>query len=296
MNLSGICSLASAKGTMFARRHGPAILTGAGIVGFGATCVLVGRAALRAQDTVDHIQVNRKNIMEREITPEYSKDDKAKDMGNLFIKGGAQVIKIYTPAIVVGGVSVACIIAGHGIMRRQQAALVAAYGLLDAGFKAYRKRVEEELGAEKELQIYRGQRERTIGEGDDAQVCLINDPEDRVPSIYARFFDESSTSWQKQPEYNRMFLKSQEAWANQRLTAHGFVFLNEVLDDLGLPRCQVGQMVGWRKDAAERGTGDGFIDFGIDNIADENSRAFTNGLEHTVLLDFNVDGVITIDG
>jgi hypothetical protein len=66
--------------------------------------------------------------------------------------------------------------------------------------------------------------------------------------------------------------------------------LNEVYDSLGLERSQAGQIVGWSLD----GNGDGYVDFGIHDIADESNRAFVNGLEHTVFLDFNVDGPIRI--
>jgi len=87
---------------------------------------------------------------------------------------------------------------------------------------------------------------------------------------------------------------AQKRWANDRLRAYGYLFLNEVYDALGLERSQVGQFVGWRADAKENGTGDGFVSFGMYDIADESSRAFVNLLEHTVLLDFNVDGPIRI--
>ena len=104
-------------------------------------------------------------------------------------------------------------------------------------------------------------------------------------SVYARMFDETSTEWSKTPEYNMLFLRSQQAYFNNMLQAKGHVFLNEVHDALGFERSQAGQAVGWvlSKD------GDNFVDFGIYNA--ENS-GFINGDSRYVLLDFNVDGVI----
>jgi hypothetical protein len=87
-----------------------------------------------------------------------------------------------------------------------------------------------------------------------------------------------------------MFLRAQQQWANDRLHAHGYIFLNEVYEALGLERSQAGQLVGWKLN----GNGDGYVDFGLYSIGDESNRAFVNALEPVVLLDFNVDGPIAI--
>jgi hypothetical protein len=48
-------------------------------------------------------------------------------------------------------------------------------------------------------------------------------------------------------------------------------------------------MVGW----IDGGDGDGYVDFGIYDIAAVNNRReFINGYEPSIILDFNVDGVI----
>lgn len=297
MNFSGIVQKALGNSELFVKRNGPTILTTAGLVGFGATTVLVGRAVLKAQPDVDFIHVQTDHVKAKPYTEDYAKEDKAKEVGTIYIKGSAVVLKHFVPAIIVGGLSVACVISAHGMLKRQQASLVAAYAALDTGFRAYRKRVEEELGAEKELDIYRGVSNRKGDQviGSDGERCIINEYSDVIPSPYARFFDETSPSWSKTPEYNLMFLRSQQQYMNDRLRMKGHVFLNEVYDALGMSRSQVGQSVGWKfKENGEGGDGDGFIDFGMYDIFDESNRAFVNGLEHTVLLDFNVDGPITI--
>jgi hypothetical protein len=71
------------------------------------------------------------------------------------------------------------------------------------------------------------------------------------------------------------------------LQARGHVFLNEVYDALGIPRSQAGAVVGW-----VRGQGDGYIDFGLFNSENDRARDFVNGYERSILLDFNVNGVI----
>jgi hypothetical protein len=82
-----------------------------------------------------------------------------------------------------------------------------------------------------------------------------------------------------------MFLQCQQNYFNQQLKARGHVFLNEIYDAIGLERSKAGTIVGWVTD----GNGDGYIDFGMFEDA---SRRFINGIEPSILLDFNVDGVI----
>lgn len=122
----------------------------------------------------------------------------------------------------------------------------------------------------------------------DVQIEKIKTEErdNKTYSQYARFFDESSEVWQKDPEHNLAYLKSTQDLMNERLRLRGYLFLNEVYERLGLPKTKAGQVVGWVYDK-ENPVGDNFVDFGL---FDEKSKPFINGLENSVLLDFNVDG------
>jgi hypothetical protein len=110
-----------------------------------------------------------------------------------------------------------------------------------------------------------------------------------TPSIYARFFDESCPSWNTNGEYNLIFLNCQQKYANDLLNSRGHVFLNEVYDMLGTPRSTAGSVTGWLK--TEDGSTVNFVDFGIYD-EDHVVRDFVNGAEGSILLDFNLDGVI----
>lgn len=116
-----------------------------------------------------------------------------------------------------------------------------------------------------------------------------NKIESRSCSQYARFFDETCPGWSKDTEFNLMYLLQQQYYANAKLKAKGYLFLNDVLDMLGLPRSKAGQIVGWIYDE-KNPIGDNYIDFGIYKT-DKNAK-FVNGFENSILLDFNVDGVI----
>lgn len=69
-------------------------------------------------------------------------------------------------------------------------------------------------------------------------------------------FDQSNPNWSKTYGYNHMFLQAQRNWANQLLTAHGFLTLNQVFEMLSLPLTEQGAVAGWVSD------GNTEIDFG----------------------------------
>lgn len=284
--------------------HAPAILTGAGVLGFIATTALAIRATNKAAGIVPEFQKELADVKKTEVSDIYPEQAKRREIVRTYGTFSIKMLGLYGPMLATGSSSIICVLAGHGIMRNRQASLVAAYTVMDAAFRNYRSKVQEELGEEKEKLLFRGFRQPDVVEGEEIPPCEIIDLEDRI-SPYARFFDELNPNWSHTGEYNLIFLRQAQAWANNRLKAHGYLFLNEVYQGLGLERSQAGQTVGWKVDKDGNGcqypdgrggvrNGDGFVDFGIYNIADENSRAFVNLKENSILLDFNVDGPIRI--
>ena len=88
-----------------------------------------------------------------------------------------------------------------------------------------------------------------------------------------------------------MFLRRVEDEPNRMLEHEGFLFLNDVYGMLGIPKTSAGQVVGWIYDE-DIPNGDNFVDFGIYNIDNPKANDFVNGYERSIVLDFNVDGVI----
>lgn len=268
-------------------KNAPTILTTAGVAGFIASTVLTIRSTSKAVDALPEISANVAKAKAMALDEDFSEQDRQAALVKVYLESSIKLARIYSPTLIVGSASVFCVLHGHGMMMKRQASLLAAYTALDASYKAYRRRIVETIGEEKELELYRSPK---LTHPEDKTLPCEIDTGDVMPSPYARFFDEVSPNWTRNPEYNLLFLRSQQDYANDRLKAHGFVFLNEVYESLGFPRSQAGQVVGWKINSE----GDNFIDFGLYSIFDESSRAFVNGVEHTVLLDFNVDGPIRI--
>jgi hypothetical protein len=285
----------------------------AGVAGIVTSTVLACRATLKADDVVQEAKSKIDKIHEaKEVadkTPDvnYSEQAYKKDMSVTYLQAGWGFVKLYAPAVLLGTASIACIIGSHGIMRKRNLALVAAYKAIEESFNKYRKRVVEEVGEDKDREFKNGIRKNKITVTETNEDGTTTKSKKVVETVdpsgiseYAKFFDSASSQWSDIPDYNLTFLKCQQNHLNDLLNSRGHVFLNEVYDTLGLPRTTAGQVVGWVK-----GYGDDYIDFGIfddsidgyrgvrvcDTVGEER-RDFVNGYRDSILLDFNVAGVI----
>lgn len=283
MKILRTLSLGAGRTQLVLKKNSPHILFAAGIVGVVGGTYLACRATLRVSETLDKVKDDLnavESVKQASISMRtYNETDHRKDLAYVYTKGGVELVKLYGPAVIVGSLGIAALTGSHVQLTKRNAALVAAYAALQEAYHNYRARVREEIGEERELEIYQAHETKTI-EGKKIQTW---DPNRHSP--YAVFFDEYSPNWEKDPELNRLFIQCQQQYANNLLRSRGHVFLNEIYDMLGVDRSKAGAVVGWviGKD------GDNFIDFGI--FEPENSR-FVNGMERSILLDFNVDGVI----
>ena len=293
------------KGSFALKKASPDILFGFSVIGFGATVYLASKETLKAQDIIkEHKEMiaQATEVMEsdeyKEVrdSGEFTEADYKRDVTITCVKTGKKMVVNYMPAIVAGAVSLSCMFGSHQILRNRGIALAAAYTAVDKSFKEYRKRTVEKVGAEVEKGIRYGLKSVEIEEKvtDEKGKEKIEKKEvsvmDHNHSPYAKFFDSSSSYWEKDPEYNMMFLHQVMQHENDKLKAKGRLFLNEVYRDLGLEETKAGQVVGWVYDE-ENPIGDNFVDFHIfeTNVA---NREFVNGYEPVILLDFNVDGNI----
>lgn len=283
MKLPLTATRAIGSGRFWVGQNGPTILTIGGLIGFGVTTALAIRQTTKAGPVLEKIDKDLEQVRDWHETTEQAPHAKEKALVKAYARASLELAEVYWPVAAMGAASAVAIIAGHRTMLKRQASLVAAYSLLDAGFKAYRKAVAEVIGEEEEKSLYREQIIKNMGRGLEACEYIAGE-DDVMPSPYAKFFDEMSHNWKPEPEYNLFFLRCQQTWANDRLQARGYLFLNEVFEALGLPWMQAGQHVGWKLGQANS---DPYVDFGIYEIGDECKRAFVNGHEHTVLLDFN---------
>ncbi len=279
-----------ARNIFLAKKNSPHIFFVGGVVGVIGSAVLACKATLQVEEKLEEIKNDvvllKTNAIE-EADHELSDTEKKTLSYTCSSYTAVKTIKVigrlYGPAILLGGASIAALTGSHIQLVRRNAALTATLATVTKAYAEYRLRVQEEIGKEKELDIYRGIRDKEVEIDGKKSVVKISDPLGRSP--YSRIFDECSRYWKKEAELNYVFLEHQQNYANHRLRADGFVFLNDVYDDLGFDKTSEGQIVGWMLS----GDGDGYVDFGMYEAYNER---FIKGQERVAILDFNVDGPI----
>ncbi len=292
-SVNGVAS----KTVMKLKKHSPEILVMVGIAGTVVSAVLACKATTKVAEILDETKGTLDTIHEGMETgaingQEYTTEDGKKDTVVVYAQTGMKLAKLYAPAIILGTLSITSILASNNILRKRNVALGAAYAAIDKSFKEYRGRVIERFGEQVDTELKYGIKAKKFEEievdpetGKEKKVkktVMVADP--NLQSDYAVYFDSKSRNYETNPDYNRMFLKAQQAFANDKLQTRGHLFLNEVLDDLDLPRTPAGQIVGWTKDGP-----DGYVNFRIVEVERETEDGRH---EPALLLDFNVEGNI----
>lgn len=279
-----------ARQVLKARQHSPSLLFGAGVIGMTGSTVLACRSTLRLEEVMNKTKTDLETASTLVVTnpEEYSDEDCKKDTAIIYIRGAGSLVKLYAPAVLLGAASIAALTKSHHILQERNLALTAAYATVAEAFERYRAKVVDKYGenADRDL-FYETEKVLVVDEKSGKKVTRTRINPDGMPSLYARFFDELSPEWKKESEYNYTFLRCQQNWFNDLLKVRGYVILNQVYETLGILPTSAGAVVGWVLD----GEGDSYIDFGIFRD-DASVRDFVNGRERSILLDFNVDGVV----
>lgn len=284
------------------KKNSPELLLGAGIVGFIYTVVSASKATLVAQDILkDHEKIMTDISDAVEIAKaesekyEYDESLQSHDKVVAYCKTAWELVKAYAPSIIIGGLSLTAILVSRNIMKKRYLGVVAAYNAVSGLFSTYRSRVINEQGETMDRHYMYGTeiaevtREITDENGKKKKIkekVEVLDPK-KMSYDLSVVFDEGNPNWDSNPDFNKSFLKAQEAMANNILHSRGHLFMNEVYDMLGFPQTQAGTVTGWVD-----GIGDGYVDFGLYDLSSKDTIDFLNGKSNLVLLNFNHDGVI----
>lgn len=295
MKLSETMNDAMRRGLFALRKAGPDIMVKAGVVGLIGGGVMACFATLKLEPVM---QAHRESA--ERVRSEKHEDERetSKAMTAVYLKTGAELAKLYGPAVAVSAVSATGVLAGNHILGKRHAALAAAYATVDASFRRYRAAVAERHGENEDAEIRAGAHTQKIdvvetdenGKEKKAKKSVM--VMDGAPADYARIFAVGEAeAAEPNADYNLFFLNAQQEMANYMLRKNGHLFLNEVYDMLGIERSVAGQAVGWLYDKNEEHEGDNFVDFGITEVYRKRSEK-PNDYEKVYLLNFNVDGGI----
>lgn len=295
------------RALLLAQKHSPELLMLGGTVAIGAGMILTGKASLKLNDILDEHEEIKEKIEKAhngEIDipedKEYTDEDYKHDILVNKIDCGKKIAMQYIPAVSCVVLGIGCFFGAHGIMSKRNVALMGAYKLVEGNFKAYRERVKNELGEDKDRHFYYGTETEKISEkvkDENGKTKTVKkevevvDEETLKLNPYIRIFDEANPNWSKSPEQNKFFLERAQNVLTDKLRAQGHLFLNEVYDYLGFDRSSIGAKVGWVADGIGN-HGDDYVDFQIIKNMNAVKRDFINGYEPSIILDFNVQGVI----
>lgn len=279
------------KQLLVLKKHAPHILFASGIAGVLTSTVLACRATLKVGDKLDNIQKEVTAVKRDELAPHLAHHQTPnfvvrRNLAAVYTHGTFELVKLYGPAVLIGGAGIAALTGSHISLTRRNSALTAAYMTISKAFSDYRDKVREEVGEEKEKELYRKSQYDVATNADGSKKIVTK--ADR--ESFARVFDETNRNWVHNNEMARLFLENiQDVWTRE-LHRKRHVFLNDVYKSLGFEPTQAGQIVGWVYPSE---SGDNYVDFGIytgDNI----EATIASDARYCVpfQLDFNVDGII----
>lgn len=307
-----------------ARKNAPEILLVTGIVAGIGTVVLACKETVKAGDVVEQFKDDMDDIelahtihenggeMETAdgsiITTSSAEDydDNAYKKDKLIAYGhlGLGLSKTYFPAILLGSLSLACILTSHGILKKRELAAVATSAALRTAFDEYRTRVAGKVGEDVERKLYYGieKKDGELVETDESgkeKKKKVRYESATCGSMYSRFYDESIPDFRKSGMANFEAILSDVRTLNYKLIANGHLFLNDVYKQLGLPISCQGQMAGWIYDPKDPDntilklvgmehlyfTNQGTIAIDYNDLSDE-WKALHNDFQRSILLDF----------
>lgn len=211
---------------MFLKRNGSTILTCLGGAGVVVTTITAVKATPKALALIEEAR--------REKGEELTKWEVCKTAA-----------PVYIPSVVIGASTVACIAGANVLNKRQQAALMSAYALVENSYKEYRDKLKELYGEETHQNIVNA---IAVEKADDVYIrsetlCTSCDLSlEENTSEPCLFYDEHSGRYFESTVERVM---NAEYHLNRNYILRGYAYLNELYEFLGLEETDYGSVLGW---------------------------------------------------
>lgn len=212
------------------KKHSPAILTGVGVVGLGATAYLAYKSRDKVEDVVEEIE--RKNDLDIPI----SKAEIAKDISEA----------VYQP-VMVGLASITCILLAHRIQHKRILALAGALAVEQTRNAYFESKYRKQNGDEAYEKFITPTEEEEIVEVDakGKEKKTITEVKKDIDKTIGQWYDESSEYTADDHVYNISMIDSVTDRLQTVLFQRGNLTLNEVREALGFERIRAGALLGW---------------------------------------------------
>lgn len=276
MHIPANITRAFGRFTMTAQKHAPTILT---VVGVGSLVAATGFAinstlhcgevleehneAIKAVERARYIADNDPDFKGR-----YPDDQEKMDRRVVAVRTVVNFGKLYWPTIALTTVGVASLLVGHNMMAKRTAAVTAALTAVAGKFDDYRKMVTDKYGAEIDSDFIKRIKEVAVVNEDGEVTEKTKRTQERdIHTGLDRFFDEFSPYWDTyNPQMNVAHLRAVQKTMQDQLAIRGHVLVNDVYDQLGIPRSPEGAVMGWYYD---KDNPDTVVDLGIYKDTDD---------------------------
>lgn len=222
--------------------NAPGITIGLGTGAILVAGVMVGVATPKAMKLIEDAQVAKTKRFKqmREKAPDDAVMDETDELTWVeIIKAGW---KPYAPAIMTAVVGVACIVGGTRANARRNAALSAAYTVVEQTLNDYTAKTKEIVGEKKEKEI-----RDAIAEDELKKHPLSGCNVVRMPKCGKTLCYDVRSREYFMSDYNT--IKKVENDLNRRLRSEMFISLNEVYDEFGIVHDdELGDDIGWNVD------------------------------------------------
>ncbi len=238
LNLSNFAKNISAK----LGANAPGITIGLGTGAILVAGVMVGVATPKAMKLIEDAQVAKTKRFEtmKVKAPDDAVMDETDELTWVeIIKAGW---KPYAPAIMTAVVGVACIVGGTRANARRNAALSAAYTVVEQTLNDYTAKTKEIVGEKKEKEI-----RDAIAEDELKKHPLSGYNVVRMPKCGKTLCYDVRSREYFMSDYNT--IKKVENDLNRRLRSEMFISLNDVYDEFGIVHDdELGDDIGWNVD------------------------------------------------
>lgn len=208
--------------------NSPAILTAIGATGVLTTAYLAGSASFKAAEILKEEEERK-----AQLVPE----DGPLDNREKF----EAVWKLYIPAASCAVLTMSAIIMANRIGARRTAAFVSAYSLSEKAFDEYKKKVREKVGPKKEGEI----------RDEIAQDRISANPPPPTREIIIAGGGDVLCHDLRSGRYFKSdmeTLKRAQNNVNYRVVNYSYASLSDFYDEIGLPRTEDSEEVGWTTD------------------------------------------------
>lgn len=227
----------TSKGLNFVQKNQSTILTALGVAGLVSTAALTAQATYKATCKFHDAgySVEELSVKERFLL----------------------TWKMYIPPMIMGGVSIACILGAHSADTKKNAALAGLYAITEDTLQDYRQKVKEKIGEKKEEEIHGEVMQERLDKNPVSknQVLMTGKGETLVYDSYSGRYFKSDI------ETIRKIINDLN---QEMLFGFQWMGINDLYCALGIGTIKMGEEIGW--------TPDNLIDIKFDTMIADNGE------------------------